>query len=167
MPSIATNNLGPTVSKHLFELFILNEILGGFSKFENKNVKEISKIAKSYILNNKIIRRQILSFGLPIVFEGNEYLRGRHIFIPGKNFDKTINLTNIEKWVDAGWVDLRIGRIRYWQEWIKKIKKMLTKSLIKGEVSLVNNYNALYSDNIGELLGLIYSVQGGERRKEY
>lgn len=168
IPSIATNSLGPTVSKHLFELYIFFALATeDIYKLLTLNPIDVSKNAQKYILKDKIIRSQILSLGLPIIFDNDEYLRGNSIFIPDKDSDMHISSKNLEKWVDAGWVDLRSRRIAYWQKWIKKAKDLLEKSREKGEVCLEANYNAIESKNIGEILGLIYSIQGGERRKEY
>lgn len=168
IPSIATNNLGPTVSKHLFELYILFALVkNDVFKLLTLDPKKASKTAKEYILKDKIIRSQILSLGLPIIFDNDEYLKGNYTLIPDKSLDNTISRISLEKWADAGWVDLRLKRIVYWQKWIKKAEDVFKKSRKKGEVHLEENYHAIESQNVGEILGLIYSIQGGEKRKKY
>lgn len=167
-PSIATNNLGPTVSKHLFELYILYSLCENDSrKVLNVDPVKLSRIAKDYIKKNDMIRKQILSLGLPILFENNEFLRGNHIFVPNIQEENIISVENVNKWADAGWVDLRSTRISYWKKWIKDAHNASQASLKKEEVCIGRNYKALNSGNIGEILGLLYSIQGGERRKEY
>lgn len=166
IPSIATNNLGPTVSKHLFELYIIFFIAGNVQKVLDTPPSDLSNLAKELILSNDNLRVQILSLGLPILFENNEYLRGRDIFVPDVKEANIISEKNVKKWTDAGWVDLREMRISYWQKCIKEACSYLSQSR-KQEVFLEKNFSAINSGNIGEILGLIYSIQGGERKKQY
>ena len=89
-----------------------------------------------------------------------------HIFVPNIQEKNIISVENINKWADAGWVDLRSTHISYWKKWIKDASNAYIALLKKEEVCIGRNYKALDSGNIGEILGLLYSIQGGERRKE-
>lgn len=166
VPSIATNNLGPTVSKHLFELHILLD-LNEFDvlKLINMSEIEISSLAKDYVFNNEIIRKQALSLGLPFLFEKNEILTGAHCFVPDLADKNIVSKKNIEKWANAGWIDLRESTIKRWQSWLKK---GYDGYLVGQKNSLANpgiHYQAITLKNTGEILGLIYSLQGGQRKK--
>jgi hypothetical protein len=167
-PSIATNNLGPTVSKHLFELYILFKIAGEkINRILSLSPEQFSVLAKKYIMKNGKLRSQILSLGLPILFNKDEFLNSNHIFVPDCSVDNVISPAALKKWADAGWVDLRPSRFSYWKKWIKIANNYSDASLKKEEVSIDRNYKALESGNVGEVLGLLYSIQGGEKRKEY
>ena len=166
VPSIATNNLGPTVSKHLFELHILLD-LSGFDIL--KTIKtpavKLSSLAKNYVYKEDTVRKQALSLGLPFLFEKNEILTGDHCFVPSPADKNIVNKKNIEKWSNAGWIDLRETAIKNWQLWLKR---GYDGHLKEQKTSLANpaiHYRAIASKNPGEILGLIYSLQGGQRKK--
>lgn len=167
-PGIATNNLGPTVSKHLFELYILLDLTkNNIDTILKLDPTKFSVLAKKHILKNDKLRSQILSLGLPILFSKTEFLRGNHIFVPDCSISNLITATALEKWADSGWVDLRPSRFSYWQKLIKTANNYSHLSSKKEDVSIDRDYKALESGNIGEILGLLYSIQGGEKRKEY
>jgi len=166
--SIATNNLGPTVSKQLFELYVIFSICGNsIQKILKTSSKSLSDNAKKYILNDNNLRSQILSLGLPILFENNEYIRGSTIFVPNMEELNSLSQENVNKWAGAGWVDLRKNRITYWKKYIKIANDGLLNTIKTQKVCLETNYYAINSRNIGEILGLIYSIQGGKRKKQY
>lgn len=166
IPSIATNNLGPMVSKHLFELYILLDLCN-YSILEliKQTPNKLSKMAKDYICNQHIIRRQALSLGLPILFENSQLLMTNYYLVPNILEKNIITRANINKWTKAGWIDLREKNIVNWQRWLKKAYTGYKERGNNSTANLTANYQALESKNIGEILGLIYSLQGGERKK--
>lgn len=166
IPSIATNNLGPTVSKHLFELHILLDLFEfNISKLVETPVAKITTLSRKYIYKNDIVRKEALSLGLPFLFEKNEILTGRHCFVPNVKNKNIITKKNIEKWASAGWIDLRKKAIKNWQTWLKKGHEGYLREQTNSLASLAINYQAITLKNAGEILGLIYSLQGGERKK--
>ncbi|MDA3815577.1 MAG: hypothetical protein PF549_04385 [Patescibacteria group bacterium] len=166
VPSIATNNLGPTVSKHLFELHILLDLVDfNILKLIEMPARKVSELAKEYVYENNIIRKQALSLGLPFLFKDNELLTGAHCFIPDSTKKNTVTKENVEKWANAGWIDLRKSAIRNWQSWLKKGHDGYLEDQTNSLANLVINYQAITLKNAGEILGLIYSLQGGERKK--
>lgn len=166
--SIATNNLGPTVSKHLFELFLMLKI----SKFSIKkcidtNVLTLMREIEKLLLEDVSIRSQIVSLGLPILFEKNKIIIGEYFYVPDQKNDCTITKEKINLWATSGWVDVRKKEIEYWQTMLKKIykeAKLLEKS---DSVILDRNWHNLRSGDVGEILGFIYSALGGERKTEF
>lgn len=163
VPSIATNNLGPTVSKHLFELYILLDLNNYDAEAVIKQSPlKLSELAKKYVLKNNIVRKQALSLGLPILFDGNEALTGDHHFVPDMSHENIVSKENVDKWADAGWIDLRKRSIENWQKWFRKVLEEYENN---SSPNLTLNYQAIKSGDIGEVLGLIYSLQGGTRKK--
>lgn len=168
VPSIATNNLGPTVSKHLFELYILLQVSNNSVEecIRTKN-KDLTKKTNKFIETHKEIRSQILSLGLPIIFDNSEILIGEYYLVPNMNIKNVISRNNINKWAASGWVDLRKTQINYWQSWIKKAYADILKLQKKATPVLNRNWQNIEKGNIGEILAYVYSLQGGGRKIEF
>lgn len=166
--SIATNNLGPTVSKHLFELYIMLACAqNSMTTFTNTSSKIMVEKIFKFIQDNQEIRSQIVSLGLPILFENNQAILGEYFYVPNPNEKNIISVDNIELWANSGWVDLREKNIKYWQSLLKKIllesKKIKNTELANSE----RNWFAIENANIGEILGYAYSMLGGNRKIEF
>ena len=168
IPSIATNNLGPTVSKHLFELHIMlvnsGNSLTTFVKTPSNFLAE--KIDK-YMQDNEQIRSQIVSLGLPILFNDDKATVGEYYYVPNQNEENVISSKNINLWADSGWVDLREKNIKHWQ---KIVKKIISESRYLKEIGLAYTHrNSLDIDDadVGEVLGYAYSMLGGQRKTEF
>lgn len=168
VPSIATNNLGPTVSKHLFELYILlaccNRTISDFSKSKSS---ELLKDVHKYIIDNQQIRSQIVSLGLPILLEKNQAIIGEYFYVPNPKENNVIDAKNIDLWANSGWVDLREKNIKYWQSIIKNILLELKENGRDGLIIEDRNKLTLNSSDIGEILGYAYSMLGGQRKTEF
>ena len=165
--SVSIGNLGPEVTKHLWELEIIRVLCSSLSNVSKCKAKDMAKRAESLILNEgEILRQQILSLQMPILLEGNRILLGATWLIPEDKEPKNI-LENIDRWTDDGWVDLRAKRISYWQDQIQKVIK-LYKEFSRSEVVQLNrNWHSFSLDNdfnVGEVLGFIYSIDGGDRK---
>ncbi len=166
VPSIATNNLGPTVSKHLFELYILFDLNNfDIDKIIRQSSQKLAEAAQEYIMKgNNIVRIEALSLGLPILLDENKLVLGEHYLVPDASFKNIISPNSIEKWAASGWIDLREKNVAKWQRWLKKAIQEYKK---KAKVDVYINRRAVESMEIGEILGLIYSLQGGSRRKTF
>jgi hypothetical protein len=167
-PSIATNNLGPTVSKHLFELYILinatNTSVSNLSKTSPGDV--LRKIA-AYLEQNSGLVSYALTLGLPIIEEGNQILVLNNTLVP-KNISHLSNLDEeaLNKHVDEGWIDLRRKSIESWIKKLADLEYERVEITDKIFIPLERNWQNLSELNIGEILGYIYSMQGGNRKKE-
>lgn len=165
IPSIATNNLGPTVSKHLFELFIMLACCRKSSSvFIKTPVRVLLKKINQYIKNNKQTRSQIISLGLPILLEGNKAIIGEYCYVPDFKEMNIISAKNIDLWASSGWVDLREKNIKQWQNTVGRIL-VESKEIKKGELVIADrNWFSVENGDIGEILGYAYSMQGGQRK---
>lgn len=167
-PSIATNNLGPTVSKHLFELYLMlvcsKKSLTAFAKVSSSDLlRNINK----YLEDNQQIRAQIVSLGLPILFDGNQIIIGEYFYVPNPKADNIVSSKNIDLWADSGWVDLRENNIKHWQSIIKNILIESKKNKEDGFAVIDRNWLDIEKADIGEILGYAYSMLGGQRKTEF
>lgn len=166
--SIATNNLGPTVSKHLFELFLMMKVCNfSIERCLETNATELVKSIESFLAKDAGIRSQIVSLGLPILFDNNEVIVGEYYCVPNSEEENKVSKKNINLWASCGWVDIRRTEIKYWQSILKRVYKE-AMSLEKSELTVLDrNWQGVKNGNIGELLGFIYSILGGERKTEF
>lgn len=169
IPSIATNNLGPTVSKHLYELYLIHQVSGkSFDKCLSLNPKIITQKLEALIDSDSRIRSHILSLGLPILLEKNNLIIGDYHLVPKEHEADIVTEDNIEKWSQSGWIDLRQKQVAYWQKWLRKVKKNID-SLKKNThvLPLDRNWQHLKDEDCGEILAYIYILQNGERRTNF
>lgn len=117
-------------------------------------------------MNDQKTRAQIVSLGLPIIFDNGEVIIGDYYYVPN-GLDNNISKENIDLWASSGWVDLRKSEIFYWQLTIKKILSE-SSSFENGEIAILDrNWKNIKNGDIGELLGYAYSISGGERRTDF
>ena len=165
--SVAIGNLGPKVTKHLWELEILRIICSSLSNIVNSDASELAVKAEKLILHSNItLRRQILSLQMPILLEENRILLGAKWHFPKEKEPQNIS-ENIEAWAQEGWVDLRAKRMTHWQREIKKVFEYFSEYPKSPQVRLQCNWRSISLDdsfNIGEVLGFIYSISGGYRK---
>ena len=164
--SIATNNLGPTVTKHLYELFfILDACDFNLKNIVSFSINELHSQIDRLLIKNEVIVNQILSLGLPLLQEGNILTVGEKINYPKNIRNHSVNPEKIDYWANIGWVDLRKKQIQYWVSLLKIMYLELDVScnkLVNVERNL-QNLNGL--ENLGEVLAYLYSLSGGNRKK--
>ena len=123
--SIAFEILGPPrLSKILYEAALLKKIGKNMRSIVSDSVENLIEKAESEISNNKVLRSQMISIGLPILLaDGKRLIRGPQVKIPTQLGRKSIDINSIEmnSWADAGWIDLRRENIISWQDRFKKI----------------------------------------------
>ena len=164
---IATNNLGPSVTKHLFELYFILEA----GEFDLKNIvtssiEDIHNKIDNLVISKKEIIDQILSLGLPVLQEGNSLIYGDKLIYPKNITEETIEIEKVDYWASIGWVDLRKNQIKYWLGLIEVMYRELStpkNKLVDVERSLQDLKGV---ENLGEVLAYLYSLSGGNRRKQ-
>ncbi len=124
--SVAFELLGPPrLSKLLYEVHLMKKACGSLSAVLKSSPRELSEAIEAYIAKDNTIRSQILSIGIPILLgDGKTMLRGPEVKIPNSKVKDqfTVNKDNINKWADAGWVDLREQNFEVWQERLTELK---------------------------------------------
>jgi hypothetical protein len=75
------------------------------------------------------LRARILSIGIPILLPDGNLLRGPEIKIPPYKDEarESMGADAIERWADAGWVDLRPANFRRWRERASAILETLER----------------------------------------
>lgn len=166
--SVAIGNLGPRVTKHLWELEILRMVAGSLRVIAERDPVLLAQDAEHLILHqNPPLRRKILSVKMPILLEGNRILLGAQCHVPGSKADN--GSENMETWAEQGWVDIRAGRMRYWQDQMRFAMEMHAKYSESDSGLPLSNWESVSlngSFDVGEVLGFIYTINGGNR-KEY
>jgi hypothetical protein len=123
--SVAFELLGPPrLSKLLYEIHLIRLFNTTMHDILGKTAEELSQTCFDKICEEKKLRNEMLSIGLPILYpDGKTLLRGGNIKIPafrGENI-LDINDENIDRWAFEGWVDLRITNMQKWQQRIKDL----------------------------------------------
>lgn len=107
---IATGNLGVTLSKKLYELFLIKEAYPTVTELKNEDINNIVKQVNSKITNSII--EEIITLGIPILDNDNNFYIGDYSLVPNMNENNDISEENIEQWSKTGWVDLRKDNIQ-------------------------------------------------------
>lgn len=161
---IATGNLGVTLSKKLYELYIIKSVYPTIKSLKESKLVDIVKNV-NLNLNDKLIE-EAMSLGIPILdFKNNLYIADYSLY-PGINDDKSINKLNIEKWTKIGWIDLR-------KENIKSLIEMLIEVYEDAQEKLKNFNNDIYFNfkninddyDIAEYLAYFYNLKKKGRKK--
>lgn len=121
---VAFELLGPPrLSKLLYEAHILKSVCNTFKNVVELDKDDITEKAVSFIKTNSKLRAQILSIGIPILLDNNNYLIGKSAKIPVNRPWEDLEMTkvNIDKWTYAGWIDLRSENIQKWQDRFTRI----------------------------------------------
>jgi len=166
IPSIATNNLGPTVTKHLYELYFILEA-GNFNlnNIVSFSTADILVKIKEIVSQKTEIINQILSLGLPVLQEDNMLIIGDKINYPKNQSFEFIDEDKINYWAKLGWVDLREKQIQTWLDLLLRMFNELNSPDGK-MVDLERNLQFMNKTEVlGEVLAYLYSISGGSRRK--
>lgn len=172
--SVAFEMLGPPrLSKLLYEVQILKILYGSILNVIKQSAKDISEKAEELIKNNRVLRSQIISIGIPILLSnGKKLIRGPEIKIPpyrGENEFK-IDDRMIDLWAHDGWVDLRE---KNFQKWIDRFNKIIeeTEKIPEEDTSSRYVHDRDYWNNfeeidIGKIVGWLFIYEElGERMK--
>jgi hypothetical protein len=123
--SVAFELLGPPrLSKLLYEIHMLKLIGGNMKEIASGEAEELSKRCLERISQDDKLRSEIISIGIPILLpDGKSLLRGNEMKIPPYRGDDELEITenSINHWAKEGWVDLRVGNMKTWQQRLKNI----------------------------------------------
>jgi NAD(P)-dependent dehydrogenase (short-subunit alcohol dehydrogenase family) len=119
LPSVAFEMLGPPrLSKLLYEAHILRRICGTLRDLAMADPAATSEAGARLMEEDADLRARILSIGIAILLPDGKLLRGPEIKIPPYKEEARDSLSadSIERWADAGWVDLRPVNFRRWRQ---------------------------------------------------
>ena len=172
--SIAFEILGPPrLSKLLYEAHLLQKAFGTIKSVEKASPKQMMERTQSIIRENKELRSQIISIGIPILLsDGRTLLRGKDIKIPPYRGENEIPITDaaLKAWVHDGWIDLRLENMVHWKARFAAIAKDADDVGSK-DTSSRHFRTRLYWENFdeidpGKIAGWIFSEEEkGKRMK--
>ncbi len=115
--SVSFEMLGPPHnSKLLFEAHLLREAYGTMDAVCAATAEGISETLDSLVRDRPTLANEIASIGIPVLLDSGELIRGPEVIVPGHTDSEPVTPENLERWVDAGWVDLRIDNCRRWRD---------------------------------------------------
>lgn len=172
--SVAFELLGPPrLSKLLHEINLIRKVGGGMKQIVNLSPAKLSEKVHQYIIENRKLRNEIVSIGIPILLpDGKKLIRGNEIKIPPFRGENELELNDemIDKWAFDGWVDLREENMNVWIERLKTIIKE-AESINPNDTSSMHLRTKKYWNNfekidIGKVVGWIFiKEEKGERMK--
>lgn len=172
--SIAFEILGPPrLSKLLYEAYLLQLTYRTMKAVLKATPLQIAENVEALVKQNKELRSQIISIGIPILLsDGKTLLRGKDIKIPPYRGENDLKITDAAKeaWVHDGWVDLRVRNMNQWKSRFATIVKDAEEVGTK-DTSSRHFLTTLYWNNFdeidpGKLGGWIFSEEEkGKRMK--
>lgn len=115
--SVAFEMLGPPhLSKLLYEAYLLRRTVGSLEALAGADPEASSGACEAVIREEPELRARILSIGLPIRLGDGQILRGPEMKIPPYKEEarRALDESAVERWADAGWVDLRVENMARW-----------------------------------------------------
>ncbi len=162
--SVAFEILGPPrLSKLLYEAHLLNKVCGDLKCIVVQGESTLVQQAEIVIEQDQKFRSHALSIGIPILMsDGKTLLRGPDVIIPTQEESELISYdeTDLNRWADSGWIDLRIENISLWKKRMKRIFEWV-ESLPKNDSSSRHAHGSQYWDmdqpfNIGKVVAWIF-----------
>lgn len=115
--SIAFEMLGPPrLSKLLYEAHLLKRVVGTLAALAEAAPADLGQRLAALVADEPELRARIVSIGIPIVLPDGRLLRGPEMKIPPYKEEAREDLTPaaLERWAEAGWVDLRTPNLVRW-----------------------------------------------------
>ena len=162
---IATGNLGVTLSKQLYELFLIKKCFDTVSELKKASNKQLTELV-NHKIDKKIIQ-EIITLGIPIITNDGKIYIGDYSLVPAlDDNNKVLTEQNLESWSKIGWVDLRENNL---VEWKKKIimvyENASTESKIRDNC-IDKNYRVINEDyDIAEYIAYYNNLMNKGRKK--
>ncbi|HET6341854.1 MAG TPA: short-chain dehydrogenase [Gemmatimonadota bacterium] len=122
--SIAFEMLGPPrLSKLLYEAYLLRTSTGSLQAVAGSDPGRMSAACSALVMEDAGLRARILSIGLPIRLPDGRLLRGPEMKIPPYKEEarEALGRESVERWAEAGWVDLKVDNLERWRERARRI----------------------------------------------
>jgi len=169
--SVAFEMLGPPrISKLLYEASLLREAFDTTDRVCDSGPEAVCEAVNRLVRDRPELANEPAAVGIPVLLESGELIRGTEVLIPHAAVDEPVTPEGMAKWVDNGWVDLRLDNCRRWCERFERIREELA-ALPAGDTSSRFNRTALFWTKDpriqpGKLVGWILTVEeGGWRMK--
>ncbi|MFO7769606.1 MAG: short-chain dehydrogenase [bacterium] len=139
--SIAFEVLGPPrLSKLLFEAELLRRTAGTLRAVTEADPAALAAKCRSLVEEDRELRSQMVSVGIPILLPDGRLLRGPQIKIPPERgrVSEPVDPERIDQWADGGWVDLREEGMR---AWIRRAQSILAEVEAQPEEDTSSRYH--------------------------
>lgn len=164
--SIATGNLGATSAKDLYEIYLIKCVCETVDKLRNCNSDVIHKAICEYLNENPELVVEMVSLGLPVVKENKEIYIGKYSLYPSVKDDLTVTEEKLEHWINTAWVDVRIGAVDKWRNFIINAYEDAKKFSEYKTFKLNRNISAIKDDyDVGEILAYYLNMKESGRKR--
>jgi hypothetical protein len=128
---VAFEMLGPPrLTKLLYEAHLLKRCFGTISTVLEHTPEDLSASLWNLLCRDQRLRSHILTVGLVILLpDGHHYLRGTEVKVPRAEEDHRCTPETLNRWCEAGWIDLRPSNMARWQE---RFRRMLQHASANG-----------------------------------
>jgi len=169
--SVSFEMLGPPHnSKLLFEVHLLREAFQTMQAVRESEPEEIAAALDRLVRDKPVLANEIASIGLPVLLDSGEIIRGPKVLIPSHAEDEPVTPEALEKWVEAGWVDLRLDNCRRWKKRLEMIRHQADQ-LSAEDTSSRHVRSQRFWDESGDLqpgkivAWILSQIEGGDRIK--
>ena len=161
---IATGNLGVTLSKKLYELYIIKQAFPTIAMLKKATVDAaVEKINSK--LNKKIIE-EIITLGIPVIDKDNNFYVGDYTLVPNVRETHVVNEKNVNSWAKIGWVDLRKSNINFLIKMLIEVYENALKLREKCDNNIYLNFKKITDDyDIAEYLAYYNNLNKKGRLK--
>jgi hypothetical protein len=158
--SVALGQLGPPqLSKLLYEAHLLKLNYGTLTNVLETPATELAETIYDFLLNQKRLATQIVSIGVPILApDGRTLLRGPRINIPESIYHELpIENGSVNAWAGKGWVDLRPGNFRTWQNRFERMRRTQHMLHTRGTSSVTMKTYLYDTIEIGSVVAWLFN----------
>ena len=161
---IATGNLGVTLSKKLYELYLIKKSFSTITELKSTDIDTIVEKINSNL--NKSLVEEIITLGIPIIDKNNNFYVGDYTLVPTNKESHKINEKNIDKWSKIGWVDLRKKNIKSLIDLLIEVYNHSNRIAKICDNDIYLNFKKITDDyDIAEYLAYYYNLQKKGRIK--
>jgi hypothetical protein len=169
--SVAFEMLGPPRNtKLLFEAHLLREIFGTMSRVRESSAAEIAARLDALVRERPRLAGEIAGVGIPLLLADGTMIRGPEVLVPVQREAEELTPERLERWCEAGWVDLRLANCERWRARFQRIHDELS-AMPAGDTSSRYMRDQRFWDEEGsiqpgKIVGWVLSVEeGGDRFK--
>lgn len=165
--SVAVGHLGPPeLSKILYEAHLLRLAYRTLEAVIDARPEDMGKKLLEVVNDDDTLRSMIVSIGVPILSpDGRRLIRGPRLNIPESIYeDASVTAGDIDRWAAKGWIDLRSGNMKEWQDRFVSMRGAQHKLQTEGTTSISRSTYLSEEIEIGAVAAWIFNNEDGGYR---